>query len=266
MKPKNDETKALFSAIAIGMVSLACVGGIYWAFHASLRLKPLSSLVGDTTSQSTSTDSTKGSSSAGSTSGGTSGTTDGSNSSSESSPQMGDSTSSSAGSPSGSPVSNSITGSNSASTGASSGSSSTGSTPTSGSSGSTPTTGTTTVTIPASALKPDIIHKPIPADAYSAISSFNLTKTGNPNWDPTLMANIKQGVATSDRNTASKNFGFSPDFVFNLMSVSTTDNTWKLTGNTATVDGKMSYGIDSQAVTLTLTYTTKWMVVGAAQK
>lgn len=93
--------------------------------------------------------------------------------------------------------------------------------------------------------------------------SFNTQKTGNPYWSPSLLTAIQQGIAS---DSFVQLLGLNATTIYNSMTASITESTWKGTATSGTIAGSMSAQGQSQATTFTLTWeTTKWVVTDAAE-
>lgn len=93
--------------------------------------------------------------------------------------------------------------------------------------------------------------------------SFNNQKDGNPYWDPTLLADIKQGIAS---DSFVKLLGLNPTTIYNGMTVTLKESTWSGSATHSTIQGTMSAEGQSQATTFTLDWNgSKWIVDDAAE-
>jgi hypothetical protein len=102
-----------------------------------------------------------------------------------------------------------------------------------------------------------------PAGVCQAVLSFNSQKDGNPYWDPTLLTNIKAGIAS---DSFVQLLGLNPTTIYNSMTVTINESTWSGNATHGTIAGTMSADGQSSATTFTLDWkTNKWVVDDAAQ-
>jgi len=114
-------------------------------------------------------------------------------------------------------------------------------------------------TTPASLVKgPPCKTQVPPAGVCKAILSFNTQKDGNPYWSPSLLAAIKQGVAT---NSYVQLLGLNATTIYNSIQVSINESTWSGNAAHGTIDGTTSAQGQSQATTFTVDWNgSKWIV------
>lgn len=97
-----------------------------------------------------------------------------------------------------------------------------------------------------------------PAGVCRAILSLNTQKDGNPYWSPSLLAAMKQGVAS---NSYVQLLGLDPVSIYNSIQVSINESTWSGNATHGTIDGTTSAEGQSQPTTFTVDWNgSKWIV------
>lgn len=102
-----------------------------------------------------------------------------------------------------------------------------------------------------------------PAGVCASVLSFNSQKDGNPNWNATLLAEVKKGIAD---NAFVKTFGLNVNDIYNSMQITLQESTWSGNATKGTIGGKMGAAGQSQATTFMLDWNgSKWIVNGISQ-